>query len=152
MVHRRPVRSSSPATRTASAVESPATNRRTTSLLIGAFSTRPRTRSLLDNCNSPWRCPSPLEPPRTEPNGYPCAQRALTNKAEQDLWLGAEVAGQRRDVREDDIEVLRGRGLVHLVRGGPLRLTGHPVGRAKSSFTSCRGNAPMATLIAPPHT
>src|SRR6185436_7107456 len=55
MVDLRPVRSSSAAAWTTAAVDSPATNRRTTSLLTGAFSTRSRIRPLLDRCSSPWR-------------------------------------------------------------------------------------------------
>ena len=55
MVLSRPVWASPVAAPTASAVLSPATNRRTTSRLTGAFSIRLRTWPLLESCNSPWR-------------------------------------------------------------------------------------------------
>jgi hypothetical protein len=76
----------------------------------------------------------------------------VNDRPEQSLWLGAEAGGQRWNVGEDDVEVLRGRTLAHLVHGGRLRLTGHHVGRAKSCFRLGVGTAPMRPLMAPPDT
>lgn len=62
--------------------------------------------------------------------------------------LGADVVGQRGDIREDDVEVLRSRALVHGFRGGSLWfIRGHP-GPGKSCWTLVNGSSTMSPLMA----